>query len=169
MDLNITNLAVNPRESINLSTIVGIVGGVIGILGAASGAYIWFVDRKNMRKATLYYPLYLACRGITEILKDPNALGEDRCRALFASCAKTLDEIVYTNGSIIHLKRVNDLNMFLSMKKSIDENLEFIKTKHWTNLIEKFKSKEFTKVKDYAEVLLLRCKEEVKEFKKIPG
>lgn len=121
-----------------------------------------------MRKATLYYPLYLACRGITEILKDPNALGEDRCRALFASCAKTLDEIVYTNGSIIHLKRVNDLNTFLSMKKSIDENLEFIQERNWAAMKDRFDSKELKEVEKYANTLLSRCKEEVKEIRDLP-
>ncbi len=161
MNGNITEFAVNLGESINwLSTIIGIAGGIFGI-------YIWFYDRKNMRKATLYYPLYMACRGIIEILKDPDALGEDRCRTLFASCAKTLDEIVYTNGSIIRIKKVEDLKAFMSMKKTIDENLEFIEKKHWTSLKDKFNNREFKEVEDYAKVLLMRCKEEVKDFKKI--
>jgi len=67
----------------------------IGIVGALFGIYIWLYDRANARKATLYFPLFLACRGIIEIIKDPEKLGDDRSRNLFASCARTLDEIVY--------------------------------------------------------------------------
>lgn len=162
MDFNATEFAVTLGESINwTSTIIGIAVGIFGI-------YIWFYDRKNMRKATLYFPLFLACRGIIDIMKDTDALGEIRCRNLFASCAKTLDEIVYTHGSIIHLEKVNDLKIFLSMKKGIDENLEFIQGRSWSAMKDKFKSEELREVENNAKTLLLRCKEEVKDIRDLP-
>ncbi len=95
-------------------------------------------------------------------------MGEDCSRNLFASCAKTLDEIVYTHGSIIHLKRADDLDAFISLKKAIDENLEFIEQRNWVALKGKFKSDEFKEIKSYANTLLLRCKEEVKDIKELP-
>jgi hypothetical protein len=122
-----------------------------------------------MRKATLYFPLFLACRGIIEIIKDHKELGDDRSRNLFASCASTLDEIVYKHGSIINLKRAEDLHTFLSLKKAIDENLEFMKDKNrsWEYVKERFRSKDFEKVKSWANTLLSRCKEEVKSIKEL--
>ncbi|NQE45809.1 hypothetical protein C5S31_07295 [ANME-1 cluster archaeon GoMg2] len=140
----------------------------IGIVGVLFGIYIWFYDRANARKATLYFPLFLACRGIIEIIKDHEKLGDVRSRHLFASCASTLDEIVYKHGSIIHLKRVDDLSTFLSLKKAIDENLEFIKERNWAALKDRFKSNEFEEVVSHANTLLSRCKEEVKEINKLP-
>jgi len=162
MDWNTTEFAVTLVETINWLSIT------IGIAGTLSGAYIWFYDRKNARKATLYFPLFLACRGIIEIIKDHDNLGEDRSRDLFASCARTLDEIVYMHGSIIHLKRVDDLDTFLSMKKAIDENLGFIEQRNWAALKDRFKGDEFKEVESYADTMLARCKEEVKCIKELP-
>lgn len=160
--MNLTDFVVTLGESINwTSTIIGIAGGIFGI-------YIWFYDRKNMRKATLYFPLFFACQGIIDVINNPDTLGATRSRSLYALIAKTLDDIIYEHGSIIHLKNGEDMNTFFSMKKTIDENLEFIEKKHWTALKDKFKSKEFTELEIYAKVLLSKCKEEVKEFKKIP-
>ena len=154
--------AVTLGESINwLSIIIGIAGTLFGI-------YIWFYNRENAKKATLYFPLFLASRGIIEIIKNHETLGEERSRKLFASCAKTLDEVVYTHGGIIHLKRVDDLRTFISLKKAIDDNLQFIQDRHWAALKDKFKSNELKKVESFANTLLSRCKEEVKNINKLP-
>jgi len=171
MNWSITEFAVTSGESINWLSIIigliGLIGTIIGIIGVLFGVYIRFYDRKDMRKATLYFPLFLACSGIIEIIKNHETLGEDCSRNLFVSCTKTLDEIVYTHGSIIHLKRVDDLSTFLSLKKAIDENLEFMGGRNWVALKSRFKSDEFKKVKSYAEILLSRCKEEVKDIKEL--
>ena len=160
--LTAMDFAVTLGKSINwLSIIIGIVGALFGI-------YIWFYDRANARKATLYFPLFLACRGIVEIIKNHETLGEDRSRDLLASCAKTLDEIVYTHGSIIHLKRVDALNTFLSLKKAIDETLGFIERRNWAALKSRFKNDEFREVERYTDTLLSTCREEVKELKELP-
>ena len=158
--------AVTLEKTINWPSIIL---GIVGALGVLFSVYIWFYDRKNARKATLYFPLFLACRGIIGIIKDHEKLGDDRSRNLFASCARTLDEIVYKHGSIIHLKRVDDMSTFLSLKEAIDENLEFIKDKErsWEYVKDRFRSKEFEKVKSCANTLLSRCKEEVKIIKKL--
>ena len=109
--------AVTLEKTINWSSII--LGIAVGIAGLGLNIYVWFYNRVNARKATLYFPLFLACRGIIGIIKDHEKLGDDRSRNLFASCARTLDEIVYTHGSIIHLKRVDDLSTFLSLKEAI--------------------------------------------------
>ena len=161
MSLNFTELSVNTAESINwLSPIIGISAALFAI-------YIWFYDRKNMREVTLYFPLFMTCHGIMDVIKNYDTLGEDHSRNLFISSARNLDEIIYTHGSIIHLKRVDDLRNFFDLKKAIDENLEFINTRSWPALVEKFESDEFKKIESYSMALLKRCTEEVKIFEEL--
>lgn len=164
---NITDLVVNPGESLNLSTIIGIVGGVIGIFGAFSGAYIWLIDRRNMRKATLFFPLFFACQGIIDVINNYEKLGEERSRHLLIFSAKTLDEIAYVHGSIIHFRRIDDISTFFSMKKAIDEKLESFEQHNWIILKNMFKSDEFIKIESGAKILLLRCSEEEKGLRKV--
>jgi len=143
--MNTTELAVNMGGSINwVSTLIGITGALFGI-------YIWFYDRKNMKKTTLYFPLFMTCYRIIDIIENYETLGEEHSRNLFASSAKTLDEIIYIHGSVIHIKRTDDLRTFIKMKKAIDENLEFIKKRNWLALQDRFKSDEFKDIKIYAE------------------
>ena len=158
--------AVTLEKTINWPSII--LGIAVGIAGLGLNIYIWFYNRANARKATLYFPLFLACRGIIEIIKDHEKLGDDRSRNRFASCASTLDEIVYKHGSIIYLKKVDDLSTFLSLKEAIDVNLKFVEKRGWDVLKSKFKSDEFKEVESYANTLLSRCKEEVKEIKELP-
>lgn len=162
MNLNSSEFAANLGESVNwISLIIGIAVGLFGI-------YIWFYERKNTRKSTLYFPLFLACQGIVDVINKYEDLGEVKSRNIFASCAKTLDEIVYTHGSLIYLKRVNDLFIFLLLKRAIDEHREFIEKQHWIALKEMFRSKEFKKIESQANALTTRCKEEVKILKELP-
>jgi hypothetical protein len=167
MNPNITDLVVNPGESLNLSTIIGIVGGVIGIFGAFTGAYIWLIDRRNMRKATLFFPLFFACQGIVDVINNYEKLGEERSRHLLIYSAKTLDEIVHVHGSIIHFKKIEDINTFFFMKKTIDEKLEFLEQHNWITLKKMFNSDEFKKIESGAKILLLRCSEEEKGLRKV--
>ena len=171
MAWNATEIGVALGGSINwLSAIIGIVGSMLAIISA----YYWFCDRKNARSATLYFPLFLACRGIVEIIENHDktdrhdGLGEDRSRNLFASCARTFDEIVYTHGSIIHLKGADDLNTFLFLKEAVDENLALVERLNWAALVGKFKRNELVEVKSCATTLLSRCKEEVNDLKELP-
>ncbi len=161
MDLNITQNAVIIGKSINWMSII------IGIASALFGIYIWFYDRKNMKKATLYFPLFLACSDIIKVIENPKDLGEKQCRKLLENSAKTIDEIVYSHGSVVHLKKENGLQAFISTKKVIDEKLDFIKNKHWDILKETLESNDFKELKNNAEALLKICKEEVKEFKQL--
>ena len=161
MDLNVTGIAVNAYDLVNWVSVL------IGIAGAIFGMYIWFYDRKNMKKTTLYFPLFMACDRIIDVIENHEKLGSEHSRNIFALIAKTLDEIIYTHGSAIHLKSTDDLRTFLKMKKAIDENLESIEQEHWSALQDRFKSGEFKKIRSYAEELLKRCREEVKEFKEL--
>ena len=163
-ELTANESAVTLEKTINWPSIIL---GIVGALGVLVSVYNWFYDRKNTRKATLYFPLFLACRGIIEIIKDHEKLGDDRSRNHFASCASTLDEIVYKHGSIIYLKKVDDLSRFLFLKDAIDVNRKFVEKRGWDILKSKFKSDEFKEVESYANALLSRCKEEVKEIKEL--
>jgi len=156
------------ESAVTLEKTINWLGIIINIVVALFIIFSWFYTRKNARKATLYFPLFLACRGIIGIIKDHEKLGDDRSRNLFASCASTLDEIVYKHGSIIHLKRVDDLSTCLSLKEAIDENIEFIEQRNWAALKDRFKSNELKEVVSYANILLSRCKEEVKVINKLP-
>ena len=159
--MNTTELAVNMGGSINwVSTLIGITGVLFGI-------YIWLYDRSNMKKTTLYFPLFMTCYRIIDIIENYETLGEEHSRNLFVSSAKTLDEIIYIHGSVIHLKRTDDLRTFLKMKKAIDENLEFIEKRNWLALQDRFKSNEFKDIKICAEDLKKRCEAEVKKFKEL--
>jgi uncharacterized protein YqgQ len=159
MDFNATEFAVTLGESINwTSTIIGIVGGVFAI-------YIWFIDRKNMKKATLYYPLFFACQGIIDVINNFEILGEARSRSLFASCAKTLDDIIYEHGSIIYLKNAEDTGRLLSLKREMDIQLELIQKHNWITLKVIFKNDEFKKIENDARTLIEMCGNE----EKIPG
>ena len=167
MAWNATEIGVALGESINwLSAIIGIVGSMLAIISA----YYLFCDRENTRKATLYFPLYLACRGIIKLTKnnDKILLSEACGRALLTSCAKTLDEIAYTHGSIIYLKGADDLNTFLSMKEAVDENLALVERLNWAALVGKFKRNELEEVESCATTLLSLCKEEVNDLKELP-
>ena len=155
------------ESAATLEKTINWLGIIINIVVALFIIFSWFYTRKNARIATLYFPLFLACRGIIKIITDHEKLGEDRSRHLFASCASTLDEIVYKHGSIIHLNRVDDLSTFLSLKEAIDENVEFIKVRNWEALKDRFRSNEFEKVVSYANTLRSRCKEKVKAIKEL--
>jgi hypothetical protein len=159
---NLTEFAVTVGASINwLTAIIGLAGGILGI-------YVWFYERENLKKSTLFYPLYLACRGILDILEKQNYenLSEERSRNLFASCAKTLDEIAYNHGSIIYLKN-DDLRKFLDLKKAVDEKLEAFPKHNWIGLKDKFKSGEFKDIENNARTLLSRCREMEKSLRKL--
>jgi predicted membrane channel-forming protein YqfA (hemolysin III family) len=161
MDFNATDFAVTLGESINwTSTIIGIAGGVFGI-------YIWFYDRKDMKKATLYYPLFLACQGIIDVINNFEILGEARSRSLFASCAKTLDDIIYEHGSIIHLKDAEDTRRLLSIKRELDIKLELVQKHNWITLKVIFKNDEFKKIEKDARTLIKMCGNEEKILGKL--
>jgi len=162
MNGNFTEFAVTMGASVNwLTAIFGLAGGILGI-------YVWFYERENLKKSTLFYPLYLACQGILDILENQNyeKLGEERSRNLFASCAKTLDEITYNHGSIIYLKN-DDLRIFLDLKKAVDEKLEVFPKHNWLTLKDMFKNNEFKEIESGAKALLLRCSEEEKSLGKV--
>lgn len=161
MDFNATEFAVTLGESIDwTSTIIGIAGGVFGI-------YIWFYDRKNMKKATLYYPLFFACQGIVDVINNFEILGETHSRSLFASCAKTLDDIIYEHGSIIYLKNAEDMDRLLSIKREMDIKLELVEKHNWIALKDIFKNDEFKKIEKDARILIDICGNEEKILGKL--
>ena len=151
MVFNATEFAVTLGESINwTSTIIGMAAGVFGM-------YIWLIDRKNMKKATLYFPLFFACQGIIDVINNFGILGEARSRILFASCAKTLDDIIYEHGSIIYLKNAEDTGLLLSIKREMDIKLDLVEKHNWIALKDMFKNDEFKNIEKDARNLIEMC------------
>lgn len=158
---NATEFAVVLGNTINWQS------SILGVSGAIFGVYIWLYDIENKKKASLYFPLFLSCSGLIEIIKNYETMGEERTRELYKSCASTFDEIVYSHGSIIYFKKDEDLRMFFSLKKYIDSNLILFEQNNWITLKGMFKNNEFREIEKNANALMIRCGEEVKSLKKL--
>jgi len=103
---------------ITLTVSSGIVASVFSM---AVNYYVRSQDEKEIKRKILYYPLFLACKGIIEVTTNYKSLGETRSIDLFKSNAKMLDEIISNHG-MIYLEGGN-LHEFLKLKKIINENL----------------------------------------------
>lgn len=161
MAWNATEIGVALGESINwLNAIIGIVGSMLAIISA----YYWFCDRKNARAATLYVPLSWVCRGVIKINGDiQDKLDADHHKKIFALFVRALDNIVYTHGSIIHLKSAVDRKNIEDLKDVIDKTFGFIEKKpSLEELRNWFASSEFKRCEGYAEALQSTCEQEVK-------
>lgn len=149
---------------ITLTVSSGIIASVFSV---AVNFYVRSQDEKERKRKMLYYPLFLACQGIIEVVTNYKSLGEDRSKELFISNAKMLDEIA-SSHAMIYLEGKN-LHEFLQMKNIIDQNLRFFKTRNWVFLEDLFKSKNFKEIKQYANNLCSLCQEKVKELHNLPG
>jgi len=149
---------------ITLTVSSGIIASAFSV---AVNFYVRSQDEKERKRKTLYYPLFLACKGIIEVTTNYESLGEVRSKELFISNAKMLDEIA-SNHAMIYLEGKN-LHEFLQMKNIIDQNLRFFETRNWAFLEDLFKNKNFKEIKQYANNLYYLCQEEVKELQNLPG
>lgn len=156
----------------NATEIVSIMGNSIdmfklvigsGIVGAIFTLIIRYFDTENKKKATLYYPLYMACNGIIKVIKNHDSLGSDQGVYLFLSSAKTLNEIVFNSGSVIYLKG-DSLKQLLSMKSDIDEHIQLFETRSWEFLEDRLEDSAFQNIAIYAESLKELCQNNVKDL-----
>jgi len=160
MGVNTTDIAINSGNPIDLISLI--VGS--GIIGIIFSLVIRHYDNESKKKATLYYPLYLSCSGIVNVITNHKRLDPDQGKMLFISSSKTLDDILFNHGSVIYLEG-NYLNELLSMKSAIDANLKIFQTHSWELLEEKFEKKEFQAIKSQAKSLINLCKNNVKNLK----
>jgi hypothetical protein len=149
---------------ITLTVSSGIIASAFSM---AVNFYVRSQDEKDRKRKMLYYPLFLACKGIIEVTTNYKSLGENRSKELFISNAKMLDEIASNHG-MIYLEGKN-LHEFLQMKKIIDENFRFFEIRNWIFLESLFESKNFKEIKKYASNLYSLCQEEVKGLQRLLG
>jgi len=135
---------------VTLPTIFGIIGWSFRI----------YYDAKKASKVKLYYPLYISCSGMLDVIEKYNEYGEKQVKNLFKSCSKILDDITYTYGTIIYFKNDEHFRKFLRMKQLFDQYLLITQTKHWDSVkgtFKKEKDTEFGEMKQHAKDLLDVC------------
>lgn len=148
-------------EKVFLSLFAILSSAIVG------GAITRYHERKVSSEAKLYYPMYLSCHGILNVLKNHETLGRDYSINLFKSCSKTLDAIIYVHGSVIYLKEAEYLNKFLEMKNLLDIEIMFLENRNWEAVIERFNKDEFSKIENNANILEIYCKKKVKSLSNI--
>jgi hypothetical protein len=162
MYFNATEILKTVSDQSNLISIV--IGS--GIFGSISTIILRHFDANNKKKATLYYPLFLACTSIIEVVTEHEKLGMDYSEKQLISSSKTLDQIIYNHGSLIYLEG-NDLQKLLQMKASIDRNIQFFEDISWKALKDLLKGPEFDEIKNDATYLLSISKNNVKTLREI--
>jgi hypothetical protein len=146
-------------------TITASSGILASILSVIVNEHIRSKDEKEKIKKNLYYPLFIGCRSIIEIIDKYENLGENRSRELFVSTSKIFDKIIF-DRSIIYLKE-SELKQFLFMKNIIDRNYQIFETRSWEFVKKSLKSNEFTKARQYSSDLISICVREEKNLRAI--
>lgn len=162
MYFNATEILETVSDQSNLISII--IGS--GIFGFISSSVYRYLDTNNKKKATLYYPLFLACTAIIEVVTDHEKFGIDYSIKQLVSSSKTLDQIIYNHGSLIYLKGV-DLQKLLQMKAAIDRNIPSFENSSRNSLKYMLKSQEFDEIKNDATYLLSVSKDNVKTLREI--
>ena len=163
MYFNATEIIETVSDQSNLISII--LGS--GIFGSISTVIFRHFDVKNKKKATLYYPLFLACTALIEVVNEHEKLGMDFSEKQLISSSKTLDQIIYNHGSLIYLEG-NDLQKLLQMKAAINRNMQYIEGEvSWKSLKDMLKSQEFDEIKNDATYLLTISKNNVKTLREI--
>lgn len=163
MYFNATEILGTVSDQSNLISII--IGS--GIFGSISTLVLRHFDTENKKKATLYYPLFLACTAIIEVVTEHEKLGIDYSIKQLISSSKTLDQIIYNHGSLIYLEG-NDLQKLLQMKAAINRNMQYIEGDFTPNDFKNLlNSQELYEIKNDATYLLAISKNNVKALKKI--
>ncbi|MDY9927983.1 hypothetical protein [Methanosarcina sp.] len=163
MYFNATEILETVSDQSNLISII--IGS--GVFGFISSSIYRYLDTNNKKKATLYYPLFLACTAIIEVVTEYEKLGMDYSIKQLISSSKTLDQIIYNHGSLIYLEG-NDLQKLLQMKAAINRNMQYIEGEFTPNDLKNLlNSQELDEIKNDATYLLSISKNNVKALKKI--
>ena len=162
MYFNATEIIETVSSQSNLLSII--IGS--GIFGSISTLILRDLDAKNKKKATLYYPLFLACSAIIEVVDKHEKSGMDNSIKQLISSSKTLDQIIYNHGSLIYLKGA-DLQKLLQMKADLDRNIQYFEKITPKYLKDLLKGPEFIEIKNNANHLLSISKSNVKTLREI--
>lgn len=136
---------------------------IIAVLISTSfDLYLRKADEKKRKEATLYYPLYIACRGIIEVFQKYDQFKFEGTYRRFEFSSKTFLEI--SHESVRYLKR-DSLKIFLDLRCEVDELLTQLKTESWASIEYQFKNDEYNIIKKNAYSLLSQCKKNVKNIK----
>jgi len=103
---------------------------IVGLLIGGFGTFVAWYKRKKELRATLYYPLWLACYNLLLLFDEINTYKEDatRGRELFNSAVQPLNDIMYSYGTAVRLKgklkksEEDYLSIFFRVKRTIDLN-----------------------------------------------
>lgn len=147
------------------SNLVGIIIGS-GIFGSFSAFILRYIDAENKKKATLYYPLFLACTAIIEVINENETIGMVNSKKQLVSSSKILDQIFYNHGSLIYLEG-NNLDKLLKMKGLLDRNIQSFEDLSWKTLKDLLISKDFVEIKSNAADLLDLSQRNVKTLRTI--
>jgi len=103
---------------------------IVGLLIGGSGTFVAWYKRREELRATLYYPLWLACYNLLLLFDKINMYMGDatRGRELFNSAVQPLNDIMNSYGSAMHLKgklkksEEDYFSIFFRVKRTIDLN-----------------------------------------------
>ena len=123
-----------------------IIGLILGGVGTLFSRY----ERKKELRATLYYPLWLACCDLLLLFNkiDKYETDETRGKELFNSAVQPLSDIMYNYGTAVQLKgKLKEsgedyLSIFFRVKNIVDLNQTSVNS-NWALAVRWFK-----KVKD---------------------
>ena len=115
---------------------------IVGLLVGGSGTFVAWYNRKKELRATLYYPLWLACYNLLLLFDEINIYGGDETRGkgLFNSAVQPLNDIMYSYGTTVHLKGglkksgEDYLSIFFRVKRIIDLNHKSVNS-NWSQVV----------------------------------
>ena len=103
---------------------------IVGLLLGGAGTSVAWYNRRTELRATLYYPLWLACCNLLLLFDEINTHKDDEIRGkeLFNSAVQPLNDIMHSYGTAVHLKGKHKksgegyLSIFFRVKNIIDLN-----------------------------------------------
>ena len=119
---------------------------IVGLLIGGVGTFISWYKRKKELRATLYYPLWLACCNLLLLFDKIGKYETDETRGkeLFNSAVQPLNDIMYNYGTAVQLKGKLEesgedyLSIFFRVKNIIDLNQTSVNT-NWALAVRWFK------------------------------
>ncbi len=119
---------------------------IVGLLIGGVGTLVSWYKRKKELRATLYYPLWLACRNLLLLFDEIDTYENDETRGkeLFNSAVQPLSDIMYNYGTAVQLKGKLEesgedyLSIFFRVKNIIDLNQTSVNS-NWALAVRWFK------------------------------
>ena len=119
---------------------------IVGLLIGGVGTLVSWCKRKKELRATLYYPLWLACCNLLLLFDEIDTYENDETRGkeLFNSAVQPLSDIMYNYGTAVQLKGKLEesgedyLSIFFRVKNIIDLNQTSVNS-NWALAVRWFK------------------------------